>query len=341
MSNSSACQRQIGMSRFGFSAVSAALCASAVLAPPASAEKVLMYDEEKGIVFVDKDAPPANANAGRGAQPRQEAAERPAVRKAPAAPRTADTSFIRGKKKDPSEAYFESGLQYFKAGDYNEALRLFVFADSTDPRPTYALWVGKTYRQLGKTGRQLFIMKKILDTYPESDVADDALFEIAFAYQVADDYDSATRLYTRLAEQYPFGSSYSNGESFRDIVKQQKQMMRSEIVTTLRLLGYNGTELEDLVASFQNAKGIQATGRCDQKTVRAVKADYRDFQKNEDKAVASRQRKEALLKWTGVLGCINLLVIAVLAGVRVSTAAKKRQVAGLEQTLADLDGRQI
>jgi tetratricopeptide (TPR) repeat protein len=303
------------------------------------AEKVLMYDEEKGIIFLDKDAPqeaPSHATA-----PRPEAVEKAIIKRSSSVSRDVDTSLIRGKKKDPSEAYFESGLQYFKAANYDEALRLFLYADSTDPQPKYALWVGKTYRQLGKSDRHLFIMHKILDTDPESDVADDALFEIAFSFQVNDDYDKAAKTYTQLSEQYPFGTSFSNGESFRDISKQQKLAMRSEIVTTLRLLGYNGTEIEDLVSSFQSARGLPATGLCDRKTVRAIKAEYKEFQKNEEKAAARRLRRAAFMKWAVGLCCFSAIAGIVMIGIRVSAASKKRQLAVLEQTLADLDGRQI
>jgi tetratricopeptide (TPR) repeat protein len=320
-----------------FAAATLALAGGAFV--NATAEKVLMYDEEKGIIFLDKDAPeetPSHPTA-----PRPEAVEKVIIKKSSSISRDVDTSLIRGKKKDPSEAYFESGLQYFKAANYDEALRLFLYADSTDPQPKYSLWVGKTYRQLGKSDRHLFIMHKILDTAPESDVADDALFEIAFSFQVADDYDKAAKTYTQLSEQYPFGTSFSNGESFRDISKQQKLAMRSEIVTTLRLLGYNGTEIEDLVSSFQSTRGLSASGLCDQKTVRAIKAEYREFQKNEEMAAARRQRRAVFMKWAVGLCCFSVVAGVVMIGIRVSAASKKRQLAVLEQTLADLDGRQI
>jgi len=302
---------------------------------PAGAEKVLKYDEEKGIIFIDKDAPPESADRGA-----QASSEKQAGKKAPLT-RAIDTSLIRGKKKDPSAVYFESGLQYFKAGNYADALRLFLYADSTDPQPKYALWIGKTYRQTGKADQHIFTMKKILQTYPESDVADDALFEIAFSYQVADDYDRAARSYTMLAEQYPFGTSFSNGESFLEIAKQQKQMMRSEIVTTLRMLGYNGTELDDLVSSFQKAKGLTVSGLCDQKTVRSIKAEYLAFQKNEEKVAALRVRLARIMKWTAVLGGFNLLMAAIMIGVRISAAGKRKQLAMLAQTLADFNEKQL
>ncbi|HEX7509780.1 MAG TPA: tetratricopeptide repeat protein, partial [Chitinivibrionales bacterium] len=114
------------------------------------AEKVLIYDEEKGIMFVDKD------KAGTASPGKKE----PAAAKAPSAwavprerPRnftngkTVDGTIQRGRQKDPPEVYFESGLQYFKNGNFEDALKNFTHADSLDPQPRYMLWMGKTLRQ--------------------------------------------------------------------------------------------------------------------------------------------------------------------------------------------------
>jgi tetratricopeptide (TPR) repeat protein len=319
-----------------------AVAGALLAASPLCAEKVLMYDEEKGIIFLDKDAPPEKAEAGKEA--REPAGEKPGVKRSqPGTPlgRLVDTSLIRGKKKDPSSVYFESGLQFFKAGNFTDALRLFVYADSTDPQPKYALWVGKTYRQLGRPDQHIFIMKKILGIYPESDVADDALFEIAFHYQAADDYVDAAKTYTQLAEQYPFGTSFSNGEDFREVAKKQKQMMRSEMISTLRLLGYNGSEVEDLYSSFQQSRGLPVTGLGDAKTVKAIKAEYREFLKNEEKKAAHRLRVARYMKWGAALIGLNLLLIATMLAMRASAAGKKKHMAALHQALADLSRKNL
>jgi tetratricopeptide (TPR) repeat protein len=322
-------------------------CAGALVAlwsVPASlfAERVLVYDEEKGIVFVDNDAPREKTVASKPA--RDLLREKPVIKRSEAASplgNLVDPSIIRGKKKDPSSVYFESGLQYFRAGNYQDALRLFVYADSTDPQPKYALWVGKTYRRLGRTEQQLFIMKKILNIYPDSDVADDALFEIAFYYQAAGDYDKAAKTYTQLTEQYPFGSSFSNGEDFRDVAKKQKQMMRSEMISTLRILGYNGSEAEDLYSSFQQSKGLPVTGMGDQKTVSAIKAEYSDFLKNEDKKAARRVRMAHYINWTTALGCFTLVFAGIMLAVRISATGRKKHVTALIRTLNDLNEKHL
>jgi tetratricopeptide (TPR) repeat protein len=324
------------------------LCCTAFLYP-AFCEKVMIYDEEKGIIFVDKVEAAGQKKLEKREKPADRgAAEKPAVKREPHATpgpiqtvKNVDNNFIRGKKKDPSGVYFESGLQYFKAGNFENALRQFIYADSTDPQPVYSLWIGKTYRQLGKGEKVMFTMKRILDTYPDSAVAADALFEIGFYYQTSDDYARAAATYTQLTEQYPFAKSYSNGEEFREVAKHLKQMMRSEIITTLKVLGFEGSEPEDLARGFQASKGLKTTGILDQATVRAIKQDYREFKKNETKKAAAQVRAARNMKWSAGLGALFVLCLMTMLLVRMSAQGRKKQLAALSQSMADIDIRKI
>jgi tetratricopeptide (TPR) repeat protein len=341
-------QRTAGTGRIGRRTAGVLLCCTAFLYP-AFCEKVMIYDEEKGIMFVEKDeAAGPKKKEKREKSVEREAAEKPAVkRETRASPgpiqtvKNVDNNFIRGKKKDPSGVYFESGLQYFKAGNFEDALRQFIHADSTDPQPVYSLWIGKTYRQLGKGEKVMFIMKRILDTYPDSSVAADALFEIGFYYQTSDDYARAAATYTQLTEQYPFAKSFSNGEEFREVAKRLKQMMRSEIITTLKVLGYQGGGPEDLVSAFQKAKGFAVTGLEDQATVRAIKQDYREFQKNETSKAAAQVRAVRNMKWSAGLGALFALCLTVMLLVRMGAQGRKKHLAALSQSMDDIDIRKI
>ena len=237
--------------------------------------------------------------------------------------------------------YFESGLQYFKAGNYEDALRQFIHADSTDPQPVYSLWIGKTYRQLGKGDQVMFVMRRILSTYPDSAVAADALFEMGFYYQTSDDYARAAATYTQLTEQYPFAKSYSNGEEFRDVAKRLKQMMRSEMISTLKVLGYEGDEPDDLFRKFQNDKGLAATGAGDQVTVRAIKQAFREYQKAEARKAASKLRAAKYVRWSAALCALCVLCSTVMVFARVSAANREKHLLMLSQSMADLDIRNI
>lgn len=240
-----------------------------LLAMAAPAEKILVYDEEKGIIFVEKDSVKQPHSQPRAANPSPE----PLPAQIPSTPSSSDDDIHRGRHKDPPQVDFKSGLEYFRNRDYTNALKNFLHAQSKEALPEYALWIGKTHRQLGDYGSMLNTMNRILKQHPTSDVADDALFEIAFYYQTTDEYHKALTLYTQLAEQYPFGVSYSNGEEFRELAREQRQAMRAEIVAALNLLGFDGEEMEPLVSAYQHGRQLSVSGTPDRATVRAIKED--------------------------------------------------------------------
>ena len=303
----------------------------------ASAEKVLLYDEEKGIIFADKDHANAVSKKNSAARPPSDAPVIERERARPASSgKTVDAGILRGRQKDPPEVYFESGLQYFKNGNYDDALKNFTHADSLDPQPKYVLWMGKTLRQLQKRNQLLFVMNRLLTTYPESDVADDALFEIAFCYQTDDDYAMAAKAYTQLAEQYPFGTSYSNGESFRSVAHKQCQMMRAEVISTLRVLGYSGDDVETLYSAFQKDKGLPVTGTGDRKTIKAMKSAYDDFLKLQATQTLKQDRinkyRIAALAMCGVV-FINCIIVFIINR---KIAARRKNLSALSLMLSDL-----
>ena len=190
---------------------------------------------------------------------------------------------------------------------------------------------------MGKYEQQIFMMNRIITTYPESDVADDALFEIAFSYQANDDYDRAGKTYSRLAEQYPFGTSFSNGESFRDIAHKQVQLMRAEMTSTLKILGFSGDDEESLYTAFQKENGLPVTGRGTAATVKAIKTAYGKFSEKEAAKARHLDRVNKYRTMAFVLCgllAVNALALFFLHG---NIMAKRKHLATLYQTLSDLN----
>jgi tetratricopeptide (TPR) repeat protein len=309
-----------------------------------SAEKVLIYDEQKGIMFVDKDEKgnitPSPAEPEKKTQPEKETTSAPASSKQ-VITRTSSTDIHVGRKKDPPELYFSSGLEYFKNRDFNNALKNFSYADSVNPQARYALWKGKTYRQVGQPEKMLEVMQEILDKYPKSDVADDALFEIAFSYQTIDDYEKASNLYTQLAEQYPFGTSYSNGEEFREVAQQQRRYMRAEMVNLLTLLGYADDDLSTSYRKFQRANRLEVTGTGDRETVQAIKKMHAEYLEKENRKTNVQLQAKRYVLWGIIAGCLAFVNILIVIIVHVLANAKKRQLDLLKQSLQDLDIQKI
>jgi tetratricopeptide (TPR) repeat protein len=305
------------------------------------AEKMLIYDEEKGIIFSDgkpEPAPPPHESP-KGAESQKK--ERPAIierhRPQPVSDgKTIDGSIQRGRHKDPPEVYFQSGLQYFKSNNFEDALKNFTHADSLDPQPRYVLWMGKTLRQQQKFDQLLFLMNRIVTTYPESDVADDALFEIAFCYQANDDYDKAINAYTKLSEQYPFGTSYSNGESFRELAHKQCQLMRADMVSSLKLLGFEGDDLESLYRAFQKSRGLAVSGLGDAQTVRAIKAAYDDSLSKETARSLRQARMDKYRSAALALLAVLFINVVVMIMLNRKISNRRRHVVSLNQVLSDL-----
>ena len=118
---------------------------------PLFAEKVLVYDEERGIIFIDSDS--LKNNSGGHGSPQSVSQKMPNSKVSRVKPKlrkpTSKNDIHVGRKKDPPELYFKSGLEYFKNHDYLNALKNFQFASRARfETPEYQLWIGKAYRGL-------------------------------------------------------------------------------------------------------------------------------------------------------------------------------------------------
>jgi tetratricopeptide (TPR) repeat protein len=306
-----------------------------VVAMGAPAQKILVYDEEKGIIFVEKES------LQQQSQPRATVPPSPQLpAQIPAPPSSADDDIHQGRHKDPPQVYFKSGLEYFRNRDYPNALKNFLHAQSKQALPEYALWIGKTHRQLGDFGAMLNTMNRILKQHPASDVADDALFEIAFYYQTTDEYHKALTLYTQLSEQYPFGVSYSNGEQFREVAREQRQVMQAELVAALNLLGFEGEELEPLVSAYQQGRQLTVSGAPDRATVRAIKED-RKVVEDERSTVLSDERSGKQQKTVSLFVTALLVVVIIMQIVLFRKLRRRLALARtLEITLSKLSAQQ-
>ncbi|MBD3319673.1 MAG: tetratricopeptide repeat protein [Chitinivibrionales bacterium] len=316
------------------------LCVLLLVAVDIGAEKVLVYDEEKGIIFVEKDQAGTQMKPSKKKKKSEQRQTHRGAKPAPEPPSKKKDIHI-GREKDPPDLYFRSGLEYFKNKDYENALKNFTFADSADPKPLYSLWVGKSLRQLGRDQQMLFVMDKIINTFPESDVADDALFEKAFYHQKIGDYENAMRLYAQLSEQYPFGQSFSNGQEFREIAREQRRIMRAEIISILRLLGYTGEDISDLYRSFQKAEGLEVTGGGNLETIKAIRSRHEDLLQKEEEKRAMEKRVNRHRKWGLFLGAFAFVNMVVIVVQRMIIHAKTKHLESLTHELSDLDTQAI
>jgi tetratricopeptide (TPR) repeat protein len=311
------------------------------------AQNEILYDPEKGIMFVDKKdstksagTPKSPISSGKkvkqgdpflGGSPPQ----------IPVLSSHDSADLHVGRKKDPPTLYFMSGLEYFKNNDYTNALNNFLYADSVGKKPLFRLWVGKTWRQLDKPKKMLAIMKNILKNQAACDVADDALFEMAAYFQDIDDYDTASLLYIKLSEQYPFGESHSTGERYIDVAQEQRKMMRAEMNNMLAILGYTNEESSDNYRNFQKNHRLPETGVGDRATVQAIKKMYQKMLDREQLGAMIKKQAKRYLLWAGVAGAVGFLNILLSFGLMKGLLERKKHIAELKETIAELDMRTL
>ena len=309
------------------------------------AQNEILYDPEKGIMFVDKKDTvkkavlPKPLISHKKKDGNIESTKEAVPPQIPVLSHRDSTDLHIGRKKDPPTLYFMSGLEYFKNGDYTNALHNFLYADSVGRKPIFKLWVGKTQRQLGKPKKMLAIMREIMKKQAGSDVADDALFEMAAYYQDIDDYDTASLLYTKLSEQYPFGESHSTGERYIDVAQEQRKMMRAEMNNMLAILGYTNDDLSENYRSFQKNYHLKETGTGDRATVQAMKKTYQKMLDREKQNTLVKEQAKRYLLWAGVAGVAGFINILFAIWLMNWIHARKRHLDQIKENIAELDAK--
>jgi tetratricopeptide (TPR) repeat protein len=181
------------------------------------------------------------------------------------------------------------------------------------------------------------VLEEIVSAFPASDVADDALFELSFFYQITDNYQKAIETYTRLIEQYPFGTSSTNGIVFLELSKKQLRIMRSEIKSALALLGFETKNLPEALKIFQTRHHRAATGEADAETVTAIKEECARIVDEKAKTVAL---ETSLQKSTIVVFLIATVIIGnliLLLAVWIKRKTLAARVAVLRNTFLNLN----
>ena len=298
----------------------------------------LKYDPDKGFMVVDGKNGTVKTVKPLMSNDKPDIKNTGAVASKPPTPKARDANDIQvGRKKDPPTLYFISGQEYYKNNDFDHALQNFKYADSVGSNPVYQLWIGKAYRSLGKPELMVPIMNEIVKKHPECDVADDALLELAVYYQDGDDYDTAARLYAQMAEQYPFGVSYTTGENMIDVVKEQRKQLSARLNSMLAMLGFTNEDVSVNLAAFQKSNRLKESGLADKTTVQLLKKSHalileREEQREKD-AEAAKQR----MPFVAVAGCFGILNILIASILFFQARSRKRHLALLEETLSDLD----
>lgn len=243
----------------------------------------------------------------------------------------------RSKRKQKNyQTYFITGKRYFYEGDYVEALRFFENAYKLKKNPEYYLFIAKCHRKMENPKRMLTVLDGIQKLYPESDVADDALFEMALYYLTAFDYEKAAALFKKLTEQYPYGTSITNKQEFRAIAREQILIMEQEVKSLLRDIGLKKGSAEKRLTYMQKRLKLEQTGRPDLKTMTALR-NLREKMERIKKQREKRKiiRAENLSRIYFSLGILGFCALWSLLTYR-SLKNKNRRLVSMEKSLESL-----
>ncbi len=293
------------------------------------------YDPEKGIIFSDDNSakhvpePEKNVESKKKHVPRQQ----PSIAK----PVSKNNTIHLNRKKDPPETYYKSGLEYFKNEDFPNALKNFSHADSFASLPLYKLWKAKTLRRLGNIPAMFRLLNEIATKYDNSDIADDALLELAVYYKSSNDYEKALETLTKLIEQYPFGISSATGEELTSIARDQRRLIRQEMINSLAIIGYQVEDLASAYREFQQNNRLKITGTGNVQTVSLIKKLHEQLLQKQDEE-SEKTRELAKYQWIMVVCCAVLFsTLILLIILRLNINSRKKHLLELKCILLELD----
>jgi tetratricopeptide (TPR) repeat protein len=264
------------------------------------AKKVLVFDEKQGIIWVEEG--------------KKKTFEAPEIKKKTTVIVEERTVRVRDHVKTKpitAEEYREAGEKFYFNEDYEEAIKYFdkAWADKQDPVDYF--WIGACYRKQDNDTATSRIFNEILDRYPSSEVADDALFYLAVAAQKNNEDEKAFDLYRQVVEMYPNGTSYIGKFYFRDEAKNQLRTMKVDIMSRLKLLGFGDNNTVDLIKAFQSQNKLAVTGKPDKQTMELLiqlsDANENKMRSNIEKSDTTYDRTLLYLSLMGFLLLVNIL----------------------------------
>jgi len=277
-----------------------------IFPPSLLAKKVLIFDEKQGIIWVEE---------GKKQDPK--GFEIPEIKKKTV---IVEEKTIRVRehikiKPVSAEEYRQTGEKFYFNQDYVEAIKYFQKAWDNKRDPVDYFWIGACYRKQDKEAEVSRIFNELVEKFPTSEVADDALFYLAVAAQKNNDYEHAFDLYRQVVEMYPNGTSLIGKFYFRDEAKNQLRAMKVDIMSRLKLLGYSDNNTVDLIKAFQTANKLSVTGKPDQTTLETL---IRMSDSNENKMRSKIKKTESLYDRTVIyLSLVSfLLLLNVFWGMR-------------------------
>jgi tol-pal system protein YbgF len=108
---------------------------------------------------------------------------------------------------DQTAEAFQSAYLAYSNRKYSEALASFSKLIQTDPQHQYAdnavFWRGECYLALGDFFKAIGEFERLLRRYPSSEMSPSSLYRIGFAYDQLSDRSKAVEYYFKVVDRYP------------------------------------------------------------------------------------------------------------------------------------------
>jgi tetratricopeptide (TPR) repeat protein len=231
-----------------------------LLASFASSKKVLVFDENSGIQWIDQDS----KKSGKIEVPeiKQQKKKIVIIEESP-------VKVLGHVKTQPltAEMMRETGQKFYFNGDFEEARKYFDRAYEMEKDPLDMFWQGAVLRKQERIIEMITLFESLLVNNPAHEAADDALFYLAVEDQKKGDYEAALRKYRDVVEKYPDGISIIGKFLFREEARKQLRAIQADLSSRLSLLGIVDAPLANLLRQFQKKHDIAVSGKADSVTV--------------------------------------------------------------------------
>lgn len=110
-------------------------------------------------------------------------------------------------EKAGADALYNKGQDFFLAGKYAEARK--VFANLVKTYPAHNLsdnalyWIGESYYSEKDFEKAIMKFKEVADKYPDENKAPDALLKAGLSYMEMENFERARESFERLIKRYP------------------------------------------------------------------------------------------------------------------------------------------
>jgi tol-pal system protein YbgF len=104
-------------------------------------------------------------------------------------------------------AMYRAAIDLFNAGEYTQALAQLTSFVETNPEADYMdnalFWMGECYYGLGRYSDALGLFQRVVSEYPDGNKVPDSLLKVALCYERVDNPASAREVLTVLTATYP------------------------------------------------------------------------------------------------------------------------------------------